>query len=167
MIYKVELFLTPKQWQQMAVWSLPHADGDNPDCPWLLMLHHGDKTDEYQYKKTNLNVPYSSSNIVYTTNTIQVPDVNKSISSSSKQEHISPYMDSQKNLSVSEIDADINMYMILAKKLYKATEGVGIFKTQAQAISSWVWMLNDKKREEWGIHYKGEPNGQDVFVEDD
>jgi len=73
-------------------------------------------------------------------------------------------MDSQ---SVYKMEEDINKYMMLAKKLYKATGGVGIFKTQAQAISSWVWMLDDKKRKEWGINYKGDPNGQDIFVEDD
>ena len=43
-------------------------------------------------------------------------------------------------------------------ELHKAT-GVDYFLQQASAWAQWVWMLDDNKRQEWKLNYKGSANG--------
>ncbi len=43
-------------------------------------------------------------------------------------------------------------------ELHKAT-GIEYFMAQASAWAQWVWMLDDKKRREWQLHYRGRADG--------
>uniref|UniRef100_A0A6C0BEH2 Uncharacterized protein n=1 Tax=viral metagenome TaxID=1070528 RepID=A0A6C0BEH2_9ZZZZ len=43
--------------------------------------------------------------------------------------------------------------------LYEAT-GVEYFKSQASAWSQWIWILQDRKLQEWQITYSGNPQGE-------
>lgn len=66
-VYKVELYMSPEQWRNLSEWSLPHAAGDDARRPWLMLIHHGDKTDEYVELEKRL-VGSVASEVVYTTN---------------------------------------------------------------------------------------------------
>jgi hypothetical protein len=43
--------------------------------------------------------------------------------------------------------------------LYELT-GVEYFKSQASGWSQWVWMLEDRKRQEWNLTYPGDAQGE-------
>ena len=58
---------------------------------------------------------------------------------------------------------DIQAIMALLEKLYRDT-GLEYFRHQARSWSQWVWMLQDSKRAEWQLEYRGDANGEDVCV---
>lgn len=48
-IYKVELYLTPEQWDRLSKWSLtqPMCPDDPEEGAWLGLFHHGNAREEY------------------------------------------------------------------------------------------------------------------------
>lgn len=48
------------------------------------------------------------------------------------------------------IDTDLRSAIVALKRLHKST-GLGMFRNQAEGLTSWAEMLDDAKRKEWGI----------------
>jgi hypothetical protein len=65
-IYKVTMYMTPEQWESLSIWSAPHASALDPKCPWLLLIHDGDKREEY-FEAFHKSVAYEASETIYTT----------------------------------------------------------------------------------------------------